>query len=105
MIAVAIAMMIAASIILVSKHNKNAGSNMLPVVVQSLKMPDGWGYELLLNNKPYIRQDYIPAIPGYKRFQTEAEALLIANKVVEKLKQGHTPTITIQEINNAHIHY
>jgi hypothetical protein len=106
MILAALTMMIAAFIILVSKKNKSTGSNnMLPVVVQSLKMPDGWGYEILVNNKVYIRQDYIPAIPGYKRFKTETEALSIANRVAEKMKQGRAPAVTVQEIDSAHIHY
>lgn len=102
----AIIMIAAASIILVSKKNKSTGSsNMLPVVVRPLKMADGWGYELLLNNKVYIRQDCIPAIPNYKKFRTEAEAMLIANSVVGKMKQGHKPIMTVREIDSAHIHY
>jgi hypothetical protein len=103
---VAMIMIVAGSIILVSKKNKSTGSNdMLPVVVRSLKMPDGWGYEVLVNNKVYIRQDCIPAIPTYKRFRTEAEALQIADSVADKMKHGRKPAMTVQEINNAHIHY
>jgi len=106
MILAAIIMITAASIILVSKKNKSTGSNnMLPVVVRPLKMADGWGYEVLINDKVYIRQDCIPAIPTYKRFRTEAEAMLIANKVSDKMKHGHKPVMTIREIDSAHIHY
>jgi len=106
MIAAAVLMIIAASIILVSKKNKSTGSsNMLPVVVRPLKMADGWGYEVLVNNKVYIRQDCIPAIPSYKRFKTEAEAMLIANSVADKIRHGRKPVTTAQEIDSAHIHY
>jgi len=55
--------------------------------------------------KVFIHQDCIPAISSYKRFSSESEALLIGNKVVNKIKQGHKPAITQQEINDAHIHY
>jgi len=106
MILAAIIMITAASIILVSKKNKSTGSNnMLPVVVRPLKMADGWGYEVLVNDKVYIRQDCIPAIPTYKRFRTEAEAMLIANKVSDKMQHGRKPVMTVREIDSAHIHY
>jgi len=99
-------MIITASVILVSKNNIPTGSNStLPVVVRPLKMPDGWGYEVLVNNKVFIRQDYIPAIPSYKRFQTESEAMLIGNSVADKMRNGRKPVTTVQEIEAAHIHY
>lgn len=99
-------MIISASVILVSKKNKQTGSKiMLPVVVRPLKMPDGWGYEVLVNDKVYIRQDYIPAIPSYKRFKTEDEAMVIGKSVADKMKHGRKPVTTVQEIEDAHIHY
>ena len=101
-----ISMLAAASVILLQKKDKRAtGSDKLPVVLHSLKLPDGWGYEVMVDDKLFIHQDCIPAISSYKRFASEAEALRIGNRVVDKIKHGHKPTITTGELADAHIHY
>ena len=103
---VAVAMLITASAMMLSKKNKKAtGSDLLPVALHSLKLKDGWGYEVLVDNKVFIHQDCIPAIASFKRFGTEAEALQIGNVVIDKIKHGHKPGLTVQEINDSHIHY
>jgi hypothetical protein len=102
---VAAAMLVAASVIIISKKNQQAAIQLLPVDLHALKMTDGWGYEVLVDKKVYIHQDCIPAIPLYKKFNSEAEALLIGNKVIEKIKKGNKPSITLRDINEAHIHY
>jgi hypothetical protein len=65
-----------------------------------IQISNGWGYEILANGKPYIRQQFIPAIEGHHTFKTKEDALTVGNKVVEKMKQGeHLPTISIDELN------
>ncbi|MBS1668680.1 MAG: DUF4907 domain-containing protein [Bacteroidetes bacterium] len=60
----------------------------------------GWGYEVLANGKPYIHQEFIPAVPGHYAFKTKEHALKVASKVVEKMKQGQQlPTISIEELS------
>ena len=103
---ISVAMLITASAMILSKKNKDAtDSSLRPVALRSFKIADGWGYEVLVDNKIYIHQDCIPAIALYKRFNSESEALLIGNLVVDKMKHKHKPGITVQEINNSHIHY
>jgi len=59
----------------------------------------GWGYEVLANGKPYIHQEFIPAVPGHYTFKNKEHALQVASKVVEKMKQGQQlPTISIDEL-------
>lgn len=59
----------------------------------------GWGYEILANGKTYIRQSFIPALQGEKSFKSREDALLVGNKVIEKMNQGQQlPTISIQEL-------
>lgn len=98
-------LLIAGSAMIITKKNQQAVNGLLPVDLHALKMSDGWGYEVLVDKKVYIHQDCIPAIASFKKFNSEAEALAIGNKVVEKIKQGHKPGISLQEINDAHIHY
>ncbi|MEP7279317.1 MAG: DUF4907 domain-containing protein [Bacteroidota bacterium] len=103
---VSLALLVTAATVLLSKMNKSTGSpDRLPVALRSFKLTNGWGYEILVDNKVYIHQDCIPAIASFKRFNTEAEALLIGNKVVDKIKHGHKPVMTVVEISNSHIHY
>ena len=89
--------MIAAFAVLIVKKNKSAGGT-LPVALHTLKMADGWGYDVLVNNKVFIHQDCIPAIPSFKRFNSESDALLVANRVADKIKHGHKPIFVIDQI-------
>jgi hypothetical protein len=104
---VSVIMLLTASAMILLKNNKSAtDSNLLPVALHSFKIKDGgWGYEVLVNNKIYIHQDCIPAINSFKRFNTESEALSIGNRVVDKIKHGHKPSITVQEIKDSHIQF
>lgn len=94
-----------AAAIVHTKNNQPAGNEMLPVELHAVKMKDGWGYEVLVDKKVFICQDCIPAIPFFKKFSSEGDALAIGSKVVEKLKKGHKPSISLQEINESHILY
>lgn len=102
---VSAAMLVAGYVILFTKKNQQAANDLLPVDLHSVKMADGWGYEVLVDKKIFIHQDCIPAISSFKKFNSESEALLIGNKVVEKIKSGHKPAVTLQEINASGIHY
>jgi hypothetical protein len=106
MTAIAAALLLTGSAILFSKKaNKATDSKMLPVALHVLRLSDGWGYEVLVDNKVYIHQDCIPAIPSFKRFASESDALSVGNRVVDKIKQGHKPIITLEDISAAHIRY
>ncbi len=106
LIAVAIAMLLSGSAIIIAKKKSATGSNeRLPVALRTIRLPAGWGYEVLVNDTVYIHQDCIPAINSYKQFVTETEALQIGNQVVNKIKQGQKPVVTLQDVKEAHIHY
>ena len=69
------------------------------IQVKAIETTTGWGYEISANGKPYIRQLIIPAVIGQKSFSTKEDAILVGNKVVEKMKMGEQlPTITITEL-------
>lgn len=98
-------MLVSASAIVFAKNNQQAGNDLLPVDMRAVKMNDGWGYEVLVDKKVFIHQDCIPAIPSFRKFSSQEQALAIGSRVVEKLKKGHKPSISLQEINAAHILY
>jgi serine protease inhibitor ecotin len=60
---------------------------------------NGWGYDILINKKLVIHQQYIPAIPEKKGFDTEEFAKRAAGSVVDKLKNNKLPTLSYAEIN------
>lgn len=101
---VSVGMLVTASAVMLSKKNKKAmGSDMLPIALHTLKMKDGWGYEVLVDNKIYIHQDCIPAINSFKKFRTESDAVLIGNRVVDRIKHGQKPVVTLQDISETHV--
>ena len=64
----------------------------------------GWGYEVYVDNKLYIKQDNIPAVQGFQRFKTKEDALKIGKLVIEKMKQGKKfPAVKIEELEKENI--
>lgn len=89
-------------------HNKPAtapAKDMVHLELRPIRMANGWGYDILAGNKLYIHQDAIPAIAMQKPFATEAEALLTGNKVIEKLKNGKLPSVSVKELQMMKIHF
>ncbi len=101
----AVGMLVTAMMVLATKNNMPHGAGWVPVEMHALKMANGWGYEVLVDKKVFIHQDCIPAISSYKTFNTASEAMLIGNRVVDKIKRGEKPVITQAEIDACHIHY
>jgi hypothetical protein len=67
-------------------------------IVKTIQTENGFGYEILANDHVYIRQEFIPAIPGNRSFKTAREAMEIGDMVATKLENGQTPVISMQEI-------
>ena len=59
----------------------------------------GWGYDIVVNRKLVIHQEYIPVIAQKKEFPTEIQAREAAQLVVQKLKNNKLPTLSCAEIN------
>jgi len=69
------------------------------IELQPIQVTSGWGYEILANGKPYIRQQFIPAIEGRHAFKTKEDAVSVGNKVIEKMKRGEQlPSISVEEL-------
>jgi methylase of polypeptide subunit release factors len=68
--------------------------------VELFKNGNGWGYDILVNNKPYIHQPFIPALEGQVPFGDKESARKTARLVVDKLKNHKSPGITREELNS-----
>ena len=62
--------------------------------IQTIKNDNGWGYNILQNNKPFIRQPNIPSMPGNKGFATEQKAEIVAKYILFKIQNGIMPPST-----------
>ncbi len=76
----------------------------VPHVTSSVYTLDqGFGYTIKVNGKPYINQQYIPALPGQLRFCDSTDARNVCNLVVKKITGGKTPFITPEELKKLKI--
>jgi len=58
----------------------------------------GWGYDILVNKKLFIHQAFIPAVQGHHGFDSEQHAELVAKAILQKMKDGHKPFISVTEL-------
>ncbi len=61
----------------------------------------GWGYQIFKEDKLYINQPNIPAVPGNNGFKKEEDAHAVAKYIIEKLNNGiFPPTISVEELDS-----
>ena len=76
----------------------------LPLQLTAIQTNNGWGYEVYVDNKLYIKQENIPGVSGFQYFKTKEDALKIGNLVIEKMKHGKKfPAISLEELESAGI--
>ncbi len=68
------------------------------VELKAVQNAAGWGYEIYVDKKLYIKQDHIPAVAGGKAFATKEDALKTGNVVKDKLEHGQVPAMTVEEL-------
>ncbi|HRN56506.1 MAG TPA: DUF4907 domain-containing protein [Agriterribacter sp.] len=83
---------------------RNSGNDLLKVEVVTFKATEGWGYEIKVDNKTYIHQETIPALPGERRFLLEQDALKTGNAVMKKLLAGKRPSLSYEEVMALGLH-
>ena len=67
--------------------------------------PLGWGYDVLMNDTLFIRQEQMPAVQGTKGFRSEEDAATVANLVIERMKTKKLPTIYLRDLDSLKIPY
>jgi len=63
------------------------------------KVPDGWGYDILVNDSLFIHQESVPATNGKKGFPKKELAERTAELIINKMKTGRPPTVTTFELD------
>ena len=64
------------------------------LTVETMNSENGWGYNILKDGKPFIRQANIPSIPGNKGFDSEEKAKTVGNFILFKIQNGIMPPST-----------
>ncbi|MBX3240139.1 MAG: DUF4907 domain-containing protein [Chitinophagaceae bacterium] len=77
---------------------KKQNDELLRVTLNSFESGRGWGYEIFVDNKIFIRQETIPSLPGEKPFLTKENALKTGNAVMQKLLKGERPSLSFEEV-------
>jgi hypothetical protein len=62
------------------------------------RVAEKWGYEILVNDKVFIRQETIPAVNGMQGFDSPDQATQTAALIINKMENGGHPTVTTFEI-------
>lgn len=54
-------------------------------------VPDGWGFDLLMNGKRFIHQPTVPVVSGNLGFASEDQARRAGDLVADKIRKGQMP--------------
>jgi len=93
------AIVISAGIFIISKERQKRNTQSpLQVSYNIFNSPNGWGYDILENNKIFIHQDFVPALPVQKGFSKKEYAEKAAQLVIQKMHNTDFPTLTKQDL-------
>ena len=67
---------------------------------EAIKTTGGWGYNVLVGERIYIKQEFIPAVPGRHEFQSADEALRVGSLVAHRVGEGLQPTISVRDLDS-----
>jgi hypothetical protein len=84
--------------------SKNEENNTTMLRTEVFKT-NGWGYNIIVKNKTFIHQKFIPAVSGNQQFKSENDANKVAKLVFLKMKAGKMPTINKYELDSLKIKY
>ena len=59
---------------------------------------NGWGYDILVNDKLFIHQESIPAVHGKTGFPEKKQAEQTVRLIINKMERGELPTVTTFEL-------
>jgi hypothetical protein len=81
-------------------HSRSDAEKKVTLSVRAFKSDssDAWGYEILIDKKVYIHQEYIPALEGRQPFKSKRDALKVGRAVMLKIKNEKSPTLSKEEV-------
>jgi hypothetical protein len=92
------ALLVCIAVIFFTRQKSHEGKIFLHAV--PVQTGSGWGYNIMADERVFIKQEYIPAVPGKEGFKSADDALLVANLVIHKISTNQLPTITTRELDS-----
>lgn len=92
------ALLICVAVIFFSRRDSRENKVLLKAV--ALQTTYGWGYHILANDKVYINQEFMPAVPGIKGFKSADDALLVGNLVIKRISSNQSFSISIRDLDS-----
>jgi hypothetical protein len=74
------------------------------VELKAIRVPKGWGYDILRDGKIIYHQDIIPAVPGNRTFHSKEDALAAGKVAYDRLLSGQPPYVTPTEMQKLNIY-
>lgn len=68
------------------------------IKVRTYQVQEGWGYQILLKDKVYIDQPFIPVLQGKVAFPDKRSAHQAGKLVKQKLVNHKLPTLTKEDL-------
>ena len=80
-------------------------TNMVKVESATFEVAGGWGYNILIDHKIFIHQEFIPAAQGYKAFSSKEDAEKIAGFQINEIINKKVPDVSVKDLDSLHIVY
>jgi hypothetical protein len=68
--------------------------------IDPFRSDHGWGYDILIDNKVYIHQPFMPAVEGQVPFSNKQSARKTARLVIKKIRNHKSPSVTKEELQS-----
>ncbi len=92
------ALLISLAVIFFSRNNSKDERVLLHAVpVQTVY---GWGYNIMAGERLYIKQEFIPSVPGKNGFKSSQDALKVANLIIYRISKNQQATITNRDLDS-----
>ena len=72
--------------------------------LKAIRVPNGWGYDILRDGRTFYHQDIIPAVPGKRVFHSKEDALKAGKVMYDRIIAGDAPYVTEKEMRNRNIY-
>ncbi len=86
-------------LLIIVVSNRNTPNN-ASVKLEIIQLDEGWGYEIIIDDKKFISQKCIPAIDGNLVFKNKSDAIKVGRLVIRKLENKLAPTITKEDLKD-----
>jgi hypothetical protein len=92
------ALIIVIAVIFFIRHKNHEGKVFIRAVPTQTAY--GWGYDIMADDKVFIKQEYMPGIEGKKGFKSADDALIVGNLVVKRISSNMMPMITRRDLDS-----